>query len=145
MWLQQVLSAAVFYILVVALFRVAGKRFAGQTTTFDLVILISLGVALQQVTLMEGPVNAGIFVATVFSLHIGLGKLCANSKFMRHLIRGKPCCLIENGEICYANMRSENMTMDELQAGLRKLGIEDISQVQVAHLEETGQISAIRK
>lgn len=144
MIVQQIGLAALFYFLVVSLFRIAGKRFAGQTTTFDLIILISLGVALQQVTLLDGTLNAMIFVATVFLLHWAVAKLCQKSQRIRYLVRGRPCSLIKNGHVLYSSLRAENMTFDELQAGLRKLGIDDVSKVQVAHLEETGQVSAIR-
>lgn len=143
MLLQQVGLALLFYALVIGMFRLAGKRLAGQTTTFDLLILISLTVALQQVTLLDGMAPAFVFVATVFAAHLGTSKLCAQSQAIRHFIRGKPCDLIRDGEILYSSLRSENMTLEELKAGLRKLGINDIAKVQSAFLEETGHISAI--
>jgi uncharacterized membrane protein YcaP (DUF421 family) len=143
MLLEQVGLALLFYALVIGMFRLAGKRLAGQTTTFDLLVLISLTVALQQVTLLEGMAPALVFVATVFAAHLGTAKICAHSSVVRHFIRGKPCDLIQNGEILYSALRSENMTLEELKAGLRKLGINDVTKVQSAFLEETGHISAI--
>ena len=144
MILEQVALAAIFYIVVVGLFRIAGKRFAGQTTTFDLVILISLSVAIQQATLKEGWQSSVVFVLTVFTMHLVLAHLCARNQKLRHFIRGKPCSLVENGEILYSELRREHMSVDELLAGLRKMGINDVKKCQSAHLEETGQISAVR-
>jgi uncharacterized membrane protein YcaP (DUF421 family) len=40
--LQQIVSGLAFYAALVALTRLAGKRLAGQTTTFDLIVLISI-------------------------------------------------------------------------------------------------------
>ncbi len=144
MILEQIALAATFYIAVVGLFRIAGKRFAGQTTTFDLVILISLSVAIQQATLKEGTLPAVVFVLTVFFLHLGLAHISAQNTKIRYLLRGKPCPLVQNGEILYSELRREHMSVDELLAGLRKMGIDDVTKCQSAHLEETGQISAIR-
>jgi uncharacterized membrane protein YcaP (DUF421 family) len=141
--LSQVPLAALFYLLVIGIFRLTGKRLAGQTTTFDLIILISLSVALQQVTLKEGINAALIFVGTVFALHVLTAKICARSRTLRYLIRGKPRNLTQDGDVLWDALRAENLTLDELKAGLRKSGIDRIEDVQSAHLEETGQISAI--
>ena len=47
---QQVLLAGAYYAALLALFRLAGKRLAGQTATPDLVVLIGLAVVLQEPT-----------------------------------------------------------------------------------------------
>lgn len=142
--LQIPLSVA-FYLIVVGLFRFAGKRFAGQTTSFDLLVLISLAVATQQATLQKGVVNALVFVMTVFICHFALARACFRNRALRYLLRGRPIELIKDGQINYRALSAENMCVDELLAGLRKLGIDDPHQVRSAHLEETGQISAIRE
>ena len=63
----QVLLAFAYYVALLVIVRLAGKRLAGQTTTFDLLVLISLGVVLQQTVLREGTANALVFVSTVFA------------------------------------------------------------------------------
>ncbi len=142
---QQMGLSAVFYLGVVVLFRIAGKRFAGQTTTFDLIVLISLAVAIQKVTLKDGDQNALIFIVTVFCLHMGIASLCRRSRALRWFLRGAPRKLVEEGEVLYSNLRLEGLSVDELRAGLRKVGIEDIAKAKVAYLEETGQISGAQK
>src|SRR5687767_3985219 len=97
--LIQAAKAAVYYIALVVLVRIAGKRLAGQTTTFDLLVLITLGVVLQSAALAEGTANAVAFVLTVFVLHRLNAWLCARSTRIRHLIRGKPRPLIRDGQI----------------------------------------------
>ena len=140
---EQILLASVFYFAVVLLFRIAGKRLAGQTTTFDLVILISLSVAIQKATLHDGLVNTLTFIFVVFAWHWVSVKVCARSQFVRQLLRGKPCMLVCNGEVLYRSLQAEGMTVDELEAGLRKAGFNDVKNVACAHLEETGQISVV--
>jgi hypothetical protein len=44
----QVPQAVAYYAALLGMMRLAGKRLAGQTTTFDLLVLISLAVVLQE-------------------------------------------------------------------------------------------------
>ena len=50
----QALYALAYYAGLVVMMRLAGKRLAGQTTTFDLVVLIQLAVVLQNTALGRG-------------------------------------------------------------------------------------------
>ncbi len=142
--IKQLFLAIVFYIWIVALFRFSGKRLAGQTTTFDLVILIALSVAIQQVTLLQGRQNAIVFFVTVFASHRVQSYLATKYPAFRELVRGRPAKLIEDGEIQTEILAEEGLVVEELEAGLRKLGIENVSEVKIAHLEETGHISAVK-
>jgi uncharacterized membrane protein YcaP (DUF421 family) len=141
--LLQAGKAAAYYCALVVLMRIAGKRLAGQTTTFDLIVLITLGVVLQSTALHKGMANGIVFVLTVFALHRLVALLCARSSMVRHLIRGKPRVLIRNGEILEQALLDEGISRAELLAGLRKLGYESAETVKLATLEETGHISAV--
>jgi uncharacterized membrane protein YcaP (DUF421 family) len=125
--------------------RLAGKRMAGQTTTFDLLVLITLGVVLQTTALQDGAVNGIVFVLTVFGLHRGLALLCARSRLARNLLRGRPRPLIRDGRVIEAALDDEGVTRAELLAGLRKLGYARPEDVKLAVLEETGHISAVAR
>lgn len=139
----QVGLAALYYLAVILIIRFAGKRLAGQTTTFDLIILITLGVVLQSALLNEGSINALVFVATVFVCHKLLASLCFRSKFLRGLVRGKPRVLVRQGQVLDRALYDEGMSIEELKAGLRKLGHESLDTIELATLEETGHISAV--
>ena len=139
----QPLLALAYYAGLVALFRLAGKRLAGQTTTFDLVVLITLAVVLQGAALRDGTLNAMLFVATVFAAHRGLASLCAWSPRLRCIVRGGPRPLVIDGRVVSDALVEERITRDDLLAGLRKLGFADPSDVKLAALEETGHISAV--
>lgn len=141
--LEQVLLALAYYAGLVTIMRLAGKRLAGQTTTFDLVVLITLGVVLQSTALREGWINALIFVVTVFTAHRMLALVCARSRRVRRLIRGAPRPLIRNGQVAHDALEEEGLSYDELLAGLRKLGYPGPRGIRLATLEETGHISAI--
>lgn len=143
--LIQAAKACGYYLALLILMRLAGKRLAGQTTTFDLIVLISLAVVLQTTALQEGPWNAFVFIFIVFALHRLIALLCARSRWWRHLIRGKPRALIRDGKINERALAEESISLEELLAGLRKLGHSSPDNVKLAVLEETGQISAVSK
>lgn len=141
--LLQAAKAAAYYGGLLVLVRLAGKRMAGQTTTFDLIILIALGVVLQSAALQDGAGNAVVFVLTVFALHRMTAMLCAHSRFVRYVVRGKPRPLVRDGHVIGRALELEGITHAELLAGLRKLGYDRPDDVKLAVLEETGHISAV--
>jgi uncharacterized membrane protein YcaP (DUF421 family) len=116
---------------------------AGHTTTFDLVILITINVVLQTTALREGVLNALIFIATVFGAHQLLAAVCARSARIRRIVRSCPRPLIQDARVDYEALESEGLSYDELLAGLRKLGYSSPEGIRSAILEETGHISAI--
>ncbi|HUQ51558.1 MAG TPA: YetF domain-containing protein [Gammaproteobacteria bacterium] len=142
-YLMQIAKAAAYYLGLLIIVRLAGKRMAGQTTTFDLLILITLGVVLQTTALQDGAANALIFVLTVFALHRGVALLCTRSRIVRDLLRGRPRPLVRDGNVIEEALAAENVTRAELLAGLRKLGFARPEDVKLAVLEETGHISAV--
>ena len=139
----QSLAALLYYFTVIVLVRIAGKRLAGQMTTFDLVVLIGLVVAAQQSILQPGPGHAAAFVATVLATHIATTWSCRRFRSVRHLLRGRPRALVRNGAIIERALVEEGVSVDELMAGLRKLGFDSPAKVKLAVLEETGHVSAI--
>jgi uncharacterized membrane protein YcaP (DUF421 family) len=139
----QAAKALGYYATLLVMMRLAGKRLAGQTTTFDLLVLITLGVTVQGVFVTEGPWNMAVFVLVVFAAHRGLASICRLSPAVRHFVRGRPRALVLDGRVIDAALEAEGVSYDELLAGLRRLGFEDPAAVRLAVLEETGHISAV--
>ena len=141
---RQALYAVLYYVGLVLIMRLAGKRLAGQTTTFDLVVLIQLAVVLQTTLLGEGVANAVVFLVTVLVLHRLVAQACARSPRLRKMLRGEPRPLVTQGVVLDDALAEEGMSRAELLAGLRKLGFASPEEVELAVLEETGHISAVR-
>lgn len=140
---QQAGNALAYYAVLVLMMRLAGKRLAGQTTTFDLLVLITLGATLQSALVGQGLWRTAVFVTVVFAAHRTLAVICQHSAFVRHLVRGKPRALVVDGKVIDAALAAEGVSPDELLAGLRRLGFERPEDVRLAVLEETGHISAV--
>jgi len=141
-WIQTQ-HALIYYLALIVLLRLSGKRLAGQTTTFDLIVLITLGVVIQSAALRHWLANTLVFVVVVFATHRGLAAACAKSNWLRYLIRGKPRVLVRDGRILEGALVREGIAREELLAGLRKLGFDSPDAVKLAVLEETGHISAV--
>jgi uncharacterized membrane protein YcaP (DUF421 family) len=140
---MQAARAVGYYATLLVMMRLAGKRLAGQTTTFDLLVLITLGVTVQKVFLNEGTPETVVFVVVVFAVHRALASVCRVSPAVRHFVRGKPRALVLDGVVIDAALEAEGVSHDELLAGLRRLGFEQPAEVRLAVLEETGHISAV--
>ena len=140
---RQALYAVLYYAGLVLVMRLAGKRLAGQTTTFDLVVLIQLAVVLQTTLLGQGVANAVVFLVTVLAVHRLVAHACARSPRLRKMLRGEPKTLVTQGVVLDDALADEEMTRAELLAGLRKLGFASPEEVELAVLEETGHISAV--
>jgi uncharacterized membrane protein YcaP (DUF421 family) len=143
--LLQVAQAVAWYLSIVAIMRASGKRLAGQMQTLDLIILITLGVVLQQTALEDGTWNAVVFVLTVFFAHRLLNWAARTSPAVRRVVRGRPRALVRDGQVIDAALEHEGVSRDELLAGLRKLGYDSPTKVRLAVLEETGAITAIER
>jgi uncharacterized membrane protein YcaP (DUF421 family) len=136
-------KAIAYYAILIIIMRLAGKRLAGQTTTFDLLILITLGVTVQSALVGKTTPEIAVFVITVFTVHRLLARVCKRWTFIRHLVRGRPRALVRDGHVIDEALDAEGVSHDELLAGLRRLGFEQPTEVRLAVLEETGHISAV--
>jgi uncharacterized membrane protein YcaP (DUF421 family) len=143
--LRQFLLASGWYIALLLVVRIGGRRLGGQTATLDLLVLITISVQLQNSMLLEGPVAAAVFGVTALFWHRLLASGCARWQWLRIMVRGRAQVLIRDGHIEYPALRAERLSKEDLIAGLRKLGISDPQSVVLATLEETGQISAITR
>jgi uncharacterized membrane protein YcaP (DUF421 family) len=139
----QAAFAVAYYIAVVFMVRMSGKRLAGQMTAFDLIVMIAVAVVAQQLALGDTRTDALVFIATVLATHRGLAALEARSSRVRRWVRGKARALVADGTVLEDALRAEGLSEADLRAGLRKLGYQSPAEVRLAVLEETGHISAL--
>ena len=133
------------YIGILVLLRLGGKREIGQITTFDVVVLLMIGNAVQNA--MVGPdysVVGGIASAAVL---VGASFLTAvlglRSRLFLRAVRGEPTLLVNHGEFIWPSLHREGIDADEVIAARREHGIDSVSQVKSAVLEIDGSISIV--
>ncbi len=137
----------IIYVLVLCVMRFMGKREIGQMQPFELVISIMIAdLASTPMTEVGIPILYGIIpIFGMLFMHIAISVINIKSIRMREIICGKPRILINKGKIDERALIKENFTINELQERLRVNDVNNISDVEYAILETSGQISVILK
>lgn len=144
--MDAVFRATVVYLFLLVIFRIAGKRTLGQTTTFDLVLLLIIGEATQQALLGNdfSLTNAVIVITTLVLIDIGFALWKQRSQTLDKLIDGVPLVIVDNGELLKDRMHKARVDEEDiLSAARRTQGLERMEQIKYAVLERSGDISII--
>jgi uncharacterized membrane protein YcaP (DUF421 family) len=142
-WWEIVARAAIVYAELLLLIRITGKREVGELTPFDLVFLLVIS---EQVSpaLTGGDESlpaAGIGLATLMGLNLGITYLTARIPRAERVLEGRPRFLIRRGRVDYETMHGEAVSKNELLAALRENGCFRPSEAEWAVLETNGSIS----
>src|SRR3546814_19338762 len=98
------------------------------------------GMAGDYKTITEGMV----LIATLIFWSVFIDRLCYFVPVARVVLEANRLCLVKDGQIQRRGMRREYITEDELMAEVRKNGIDELSLVRRAYMEEAGAISVLR-
>ena len=142
-----VLAGKTLVVLVVllALYRLLGKRQAGLMNAFDLVTLMAVANAVQNaMTEGRGQLAAGIVSAATLVLGAFLiTRLAGRSGWSHRLLTGEPAVLLSDGKILDERLRQQGVSREELQAALRRHGMQSPREAGMAVLEVDGSISVV--
>jgi len=142
---EKIVRAAAVYAFLLLAFRLTGKRQIGQLTPFDLVVLLMISNIVQNSMIgNDNSLSGGLIGAiTILVLNWAVVELTYRFKPMRRLLEARPTVLIHAGRILHDRLRAERITMDDLEAALRRAGVADVTRVRFAVLEESGGISVV--
>ena len=137
------LRTVIFYIALIAVIRLMGKRQVAQMEPSEFVVtMLVANLASIPLEELETPVSVGLTaMATVLVLELVLSWVSLKSIGLRRLLCGKPVILIDNGKLLSDNLRRTRVNLDELSGHLREKGILEIQAVQFAILETNGAIT----
>lgn len=144
--MDSVLRAAAIYLVLMVLFKIAGRRSLAELTTFDLVLLMVIGEATQQALLGDdfSLVNALLVIVTLIAIDIGFSLVKQRSLRFSRLLDGGPTILVEQGRVLHRRLKHARLDEEDiLEASRSAQGIVDISQIKFAVLERNGKISII--
>ena len=146
-WWHLVIRAALIYVIFFIGLRLFGKRELGQFTTFDLVLVLLVANALQPA--MTGPdssITGGmIIVATLLLFNRGVAMLRNMWPAFDHLIEPPPTLLVRDGNLVKQNLDKEGLSVDDVEMAVREHGLDKMSDVGLAVLENDGSISVVGK
>ena len=149
--ISEVMSVTIRALLsLVTLFLVTkmlGKKQVSQLSLFDYVIGISIGNFAAEMTInLETSEINGILAVVLFGLFAYIiSYLSMKSITLRRFFMGTPTIVIEKGKILENNMKKIKLDINELLEELRIEGYFNVSEVEYAIMEVSGDISVLPK
>ena len=146
-FLQVSLRGVIVFIAALIVIRMGSKRSLAEKTAFDAVFLVIIGSMLSRAINGSAPFfpTLGTGFVLVF-LHRFFGMGAYYSHVFGMLVKGKPMVLVEDGRLQRRNMLWEHISKHDLEEDMRlDANTEDLSQIQVARLERSGDISFIKR
>ena len=146
-WLDVALRSVMFVIFLFFVTKVLGKRQIAQLSFFEYVTGITIGsIAAESIMGLDGNMFLGLLGIGIVSLIPFLGGLISlKSKKFRDFTEGKGTIFIKDGKVMEDNLKKERYTVDELLELLRNKDVFQVSDVQFAILEATGDLSVMLK
>lgn len=146
-WTHLVIRAIIIYVVFFIGLRLFGKRELGQFTTFDLVLVLLIANALQPaITGPDNSVTGGaiiIVVLLVFNRMVALVR--SRWAWFDALIDPPPTVVVQDGEISKPALEKEGLSITDVEMAIREHGVNQVSDVKQAVLENDGSISVVTK
>jgi uncharacterized membrane protein YcaP (DUF421 family) len=146
--MDSIIRAAIVYIVLLVLFRIAGKRSLAQVTTFDLVLLLLISEATQEAMIDNdnSMTNALLVVITLIGMNILFSVLTRRWRGFEKLVDDVPLVIVENGKPLRERMDKERVSENDVMEAARELeGLERLEQIKFAIIERSGHITVIPK
>ena len=146
--MDSVLRGLVVYLILLVVFRIAGKRTLSEVTTFDFVLLLIIAEVTQQALLGDDNsiVNFVLPVVTLLGLDILLSLLKQRWPRLDRLMEGEPLIIVEDGKPLKERMDKARVDVEDVLTAARELqGLERMEQIKYAVLERNGGISIVPK
>ncbi len=144
--MDAVYRGAIVYVLLLFIFRLAGRRTLAQMTSFDLILLLIISEATQNAMIGDdlSITNAMLVIISLVSLDIVLSLIKQWSPLAERWLEGKPMIVVEHGRSLTDLMKKAHIDeADVMTAARDKHGLERMNQIKYAVLETNGEISII--
>lgn len=133
------------YFYLIFIIRLMGKREVGSLSIFDLAVYFTISDLITACIIDQNiPIYIGILsVAILCFLQKIIAFITMKNKKIRDFIDGKKAIIINNGEIDFEEMKRQKYTFDDLYSQIREKGLDSISLIRWAILENSGKLSVI--
>lgn len=144
--MDAVARGAAVYLILLVIFRLAGRRTLAQLSSFDFVLLLIISEAAQNAMVGDdySITNGMLLVLTLVGLDILLSHVKRWSPSMETWLDGRPTIVVNLGiPDRYVMSRARIDEADVLTAAREKHGLERMDQIKYAVLEASGHLSII--
>jgi uncharacterized membrane protein YcaP (DUF421 family) len=127
--------------------RAVGRRELSSMEPFDVILLVVTGDLVQQgVTQSDYSLTgATMVILTIAILTVFVAYLSYRFRRLRPILEGEPIVLVADGEIMHRNLRSQRVTVEEIESEARLSQIASLSDIRFAVLESNGKISFLTR
>ena len=143
--METVIRITLIYVVVLVGLHLLGKREFSQLSPLELVTLLLIPELVAQATVRDdfSLTNSLVALTTLFSLVFVSSVLIYKSRKVERVIEGTPAVLVAHGQLIAENLNKERVTPGEIFSEMHKAGLEHLSQVKWAVLEDDGKISIV--
>ena len=145
-FLQVSLRGVTVFIATLIMVRLGSKRSLAEKTAFDAVLIVIIGSMLARA--INGseaffPTLGAGFVLVFLHRLFDIAAYCSHAFGI--LVKGRPVMLVQDGRLQRKNMFWEHITKHDLEEDTRlEANTDNLSEIQVAWLERSGDISFIK-
>lgn len=144
--MSSILHGTAVYLILLLIFRIAGKRTLSEITTFDFVLLLIISEAVQQALIGtdNSMTNAVLVVLTLVGLDVAFSLAKRRMPRLERLVDPTPVVIVADGVLQREVADKERVDEDDVLSAARCLhGLERMDQIKHAILETGGKISII--
>lgn len=129
------------------LIRWIGGRSVAQLSMTDMLLVIALGSAVGDATFYPDVplLEAMLVVTAIVLLNKALDAVSARSKVANRLIDGRPIIVVRDGRIDVEGRKAGGLSMEEVKSMMRRAGVANLGQVEMAFVEEGGGVSVFAR
>jgi uncharacterized membrane protein YcaP (DUF421 family) len=143
---QTCARAFAIYLVLIAYVRFGKKRFLGEATAFDAILVIVIGSLASRAIAGNAPLGSTLAATFVLiAMHWVMSYFTRDWPALGTLLKGHDTVLVRNGRVDHKALSDSHMAMDDLAQDLRQQGVEDPRTVKEARLERSGKVSVVRK
>lgn len=139
------LRTIVVYAITLVLVRLGSRRLLAKPSAFDVIVAIMLGSVMSRAISGSEPFFPTLVAgAMLLLMHWVFAVLSLHIHWLSAALKGRRIPLVRDGKVLRDGMRRANITDEDLAEALRlQIHDEDPSNVQVAYMERSGDISVV--
>ena len=144
--MEMSLRAVAIDLILLVVFKIAGRRALLQMTSFDLILLLIISEATQQALLGNdfSVTGAMLTIVTLVVIDMLFGVLKKYIHGAESVLDGSPVILVSHGELQNDKLKKVDVSCDDILVSARQNhGITELKEIKYAILERNGHISII--
>jgi uncharacterized membrane protein YcaP (DUF421 family) len=140
---EKVIRTIAVYVGILLVIRLAGKRLMAQMNSLDLVVVLLLSNVVQNAVIGDDNTLVGGLLGAVVLVVVNsvLDRLAQVVPLFDRLLNGSATLVVQDGHPDDAALLHLGMTRQELGNALQRQGVDDIADVETAHMEPGGTLT----